>query len=265
MGTKMIVNELQTSAITVNGYPVVTQATAGLVPWCVAAHPAIMHMPNPTYVVATGMDVMFLTDHSVLAGFSFDLNLSGVKYFNARWLTSLTDLTLSTSLTTLDLSANKLLTTLNVSGSIGLTTLDLSANTLLTTLDTTDCTSLTTLGVSGLTALASLSTYSCTSLTALDVSGCTALASLDTTGCTKMTTLDVSGCTSLIVLDTFGCKFPNTKIDAIVITLAAGSVSSGTLNANDQAIGTYNPSVAAAAAIVTLTGRSWSMTFDPPA
>lgn len=95
----------------------------------------------------------------------------------------------------LDLSKNTSLPTLNCSGCTGLTSLDLSKNTALTSLYCSDCTGLTSLDLSKNTALTYLGCNGCTGLTLLDIQNTSALNSgtiLDQS-IAKLTTLQVAG------------------------------------------------------------------------
>lgn len=97
----------------------------------------------------------------------------------------------NTGLTSLDVSKNTDLTTLECSGNIGLTSLDLSNNTALTHLSCNACAGLTSLDVSKNTNLTNLDCANCNGLTSLDLSKNAALTRLSCNNCTGLMLLDI--------------------------------------------------------------------------
>lgn len=139
-------------------------------------------------------------------------SLQGIEHFTAleklvcsfNALTTL-DLSKNTALTSLDCYQNRQPATVNVSGCTALTTLN-CRNSHITTLDASGCTALTELLCYG------------NQLTTLNVSGCTALTTLVCYN-NQLTTLDVSDCTALIDLYCYRNQIKGASMNALIESL----------------------------------------------
>ena len=99
-------------------------------------------------------------------------------------------------ITSLDLSNNTKLQTLNCNSCTGITSLDLSNNTELQTLNCSDCTGITSLDLSNNTKLQTLNCNSCTGITSLDLSNNTELQTLNCAN-NNLKVLNIENCVNL--------------------------------------------------------------------
>ena len=122
--------------------------------------------------------------------------------------------------------SNNQLTSLELSNNISLTSLNVGGN------------QLTSLNINGATALRDLYCYG-NQLTSLDVSGCTALSILNCSG-NQLTSLDVKNNTALTSLDCYSNQFSSEALNALFVTLHNNFVNWGYKWVNIS----YNPGTA---------------------
>lgn len=145
---------------------------------------------SDTYVpIPAGIEATIYGSVTVINNDEVDNLFSSLDVSKNQALTSL-NCRVCTGLTSLDLSENPALTFLNCSSCTGLTSLDLSKNTALTDLYCNDCTGLTSLDFSKNPALTDLNCSSCMGLTSLDISKNAALIYLYCNECTGLTSIN---------------------------------------------------------------------------
>jgi hypothetical protein len=188
------------------------------------------------------------------------------------------------------------LNTLNVTGCTVLTSLNCKDNGLTSITGIGTCTALTSL-LCYSNPFTSLDVHTCTALTALfcggrighqtlatlNFSGCTlldtldcsfsALTSLSLTGLTVLkrlmcdwntiTTLDVSGSTLLRYLDAVGCGFNAAEVSTVLCAIAANGVTGGSPVPLVAITNNAHPTAGGITCGATLTGRGWTVTYDP--
>jgi hypothetical protein len=193
-------------------------------------------------------------------------NLTNIQEFKADY-NSLTSIDLSgmSTLTLIDVSDNDVpdssdssLTSVNLSGCTSLQFLYLDDSNFSEFPDLSDCTSLEYIDFDQAGLVGSVDVSNLPALTSFDFSGNTALTELIISSTQPLGTGEDS-------VDVYDCALTQTAVDNILVALASGSVSNGSLridNANDEGTNA-NPGLAGREAIFILDSRGWSVSITP--
>ncbi|MFR9564487.1 MAG: leucine-rich repeat domain-containing protein, partial [Rikenellaceae bacterium] len=147
------------------------------------------------FVKITGV----VADSSTITSVDLSAN-TAVATLSLTNTSALSSLTTGTAMTSLTIGDGSALTTLDLSLSTLLTSIEITGATTLAELDLSACTALTSIEITGATTLAVLDLSACTALTSIEITGATTLASV-TLPAASLTTLILDGNTSLTTVD----------------------------------------------------------------